>query len=301
MSLIFVLLAGIFGAAVNYCLRKNFEHQRSAQGYLSIYFIFSFLIALVLRFEINMQSFSWVMGSIGVVAGMLNLLMMFLVARALQLGPSGLTFAFQNSSSMFPALFLFFLFGRSFGFELHLPLIIGFCCLVLGLFHSSRKESLSKDPSRFATWALLAIAIFFVQGIILSIFQWRTLLLEVPKESHCLIPWTCSIQEDAWFMPGFFFVPAIVQTVIFYFSERRGLSSREIYLGTIAGILNGAATFCLLMATKDASESFRPILFPIFAVTVIFLCNLWGKRFYQEPIDWKGMSLCLAGVLIGSL
>jgi drug/metabolite transporter (DMT)-like permease len=102
-------------------------------------------------------------------------------------------------------------------------------------------------------------------------------------------------------MPGFFIVPALVQSVLFFTSERRWFSSRELALGAIAGVLNGGSTFCLLMAARDSDPSMRAILFPLFAVTVIFLCNLWGKRFYKESINWKGMTLCLAGVFIGSL
>ncbi len=231
-------------------------------------------------------------------------MMMLLIAYAVQIGPSGLTFAFQNSASMVPAFFLFFLFGASFGFHLQWPLIIGFIFLTAGIFLSLIQEknsaSFLTSASHFGKWLLVAVAIFLIQGLILSIFQWRSLLLQFPK-SHVLIPWACSIQEDMWFMPGFFLVPALVQSVRFYLSERRWFYYKEIFLGIIAGLLNGGATFCLLMATRDPGLKFRPVLFPLFAVTVILLCNLWGKKFYQERLDWRGVVLCLAGVLISSL
>ena len=308
MSLMLVLIAALLAAGVNFCLRKNFERQRSANGYLALYFVFSFLISFAFRRNFDLHSFSAVMISVGMVAGILNLLMMCLVARALKIGPSGLTFAFQNSGSMFPSLLLYILFGRAFGFNFDIPLWIGFLCVGTGLFLSvwkpkgNAKEVLteSKLPSRTLLWVVLALAIFAIQGIILSIFQWRSLLLEYPAKCHFLLPWTCSAQEDLWFAPAFFLLPALLQSLFFGFSERRWLSQREFILGTIGGLLNGGSTFCLLLATRYAGSGFRPILFPLFAVGVIFLCNLWGKKFYQEPIEWKGLLLCMSGIFIGS-
>lgn len=301
MSLIFILLAAIFAASVNFCLRKNLEYQKSAQGYLALYFVFSFIVALIFRMDFDLGSFNLAVSSIGVISGILNLLMMLMTALALRAGPSGLTFAFQNSGSMVPAFLLFILFGTSFGFNLGLPVLIGFSCLALGLFISMRTGPSSQTTHSFGKWIALAIGILLIQGTILSIFQWRSLLLSYPAGSHFLLPWSFSTKEDSWFMPGFFIVPAFVQSIVFFVTERRWFSSKEALLGIIAGILNGGATFCLLMAARENSPAIRPILFPLFAVSVILLCNLWGKYFYQERIHWKGMTLCLAGVFIGSL
>ncbi len=305
MALIFVLVAAIFAAATNLCLRKNFEFSKSAKGYLSLYFIFSFLISFAFRSDLDISSFSPVMASIGVISGLLNLLMMLLVARAVQIGPSGLTFAFQNSGSMLPSLLLFFLFGAPFGFKLPLTLLLGFFCVFAGLFLSVRSDKKPTDfgisSVHFRQWIFFAILVFLMSGLILSIFQWRSLLLTPNSQTHCLIPWSCSLQEDLWFMPGFFFVPTLVQSAIFYFSEKRWFTSKEMLLGFLGGVFNGSATFFLLLATRITTQNFRPILFPLFAIAVIFLCNLWGKKIYQEPIEWKGLLLCLAGVFIGSL
>ncbi len=300
ISFVIVLLAALFAAIVNFCLRKNSEFQKSPRGYLALYFVVSFLTSFIFH-ELNFRSISYKIGAIGIAAGLLNLLMMLLIARAVQIGPSGLTFAFQNSASMFPALFLFFVFGKSFGFTMHANLIVGFCLLTIGLFLLVRKEKISIKSFPFKNWLVLAIGILLIQGIILSIFQWRTLLLECPAQNHLLIPWNCSIAEDRWFMPGFFLIPAVMLLVSFFFRERRWFSSRELLLGIIAGIFNGGATFCLLLATRVANPNFRPILFPLFACAVIFLCSLWGKKYYREPIEWGGMAICLVGVLIGSL
>ncbi len=305
MAIIFVLLAGIFGSIVNYCFRKNFEKQTSAKGYLALYFIFSFAISFLFNSGLSFDSFSMVMSSVGVLAGSLNLLMMLFVAVALRIGPSGVTFAFQNSAAIFPTLFLFLLFGRSYGFDLTTASMIGFTCLLIGLFLSARKTSQGSTNAlhkkSFTQWIILAISVFLIQGLILSIFQWRTLLLCPQANPHVLIPWSCSKLEDSWFMPAFFLIPALFQTISFWLSERRWFTKRELMLGTAAGLFNGSGTFCLLLATKFAGPEARMILFPLFAVTVILLCNLWSKYFYREPIEWTGLTLCLAGVFIAAL
>ncbi|MBS0625094.1 MAG: hypothetical protein JSS32_03505 [Verrucomicrobia bacterium] len=297
MAYLFIFFAAVCAASVNFCLRKNLESQKSAAGYLALYFIFSFLVSLLLRSEFDWASFSWTLCSTGILAGSLNLLMMFLMAKALKVGPSSLTFAFQNSASVFPALLLFLLFGSQFGFHLNAFLILGSLCLVAGLFLSIRKDFKTTSSK---TWLLLALTIFLLQGTILSIFQWRVLLQQYPAESHFLIPFSCSPREDEWFMPGFFWIPALAQTLIFFSVEKRWFSKKELFLGTVGGAFNAGSTFCLLLATKIADDHSRSLLFPLFAILVIFLCNLWGKRLYKEPIDWKGTALCLGGVLIAA-
>lgn len=305
MALLFVFFAAILASTVNYCLRKNLEYQKSARGYLTLYFIASFAISFLFYSDLKLESFTWAIPSIGAVAGMLNFTMMFVLAKALKVGPSGLTFAFQNAGSMFPAIFLFFLFGSPFGFVITWQVLVGFFILGIGLFLSARTQQQAKAQQlhsyAFSTWLTYAGIIFFIQGLILSIFQWRCLLLEHPACSHVLIPWNFSTAQDSWFMSGFFFIPALFQTAIFAIKEKRWFSSTELFLGIISGLLNGGATFFLLSATKHADGNIKAIMFPFFAVSVIFICSLWGRKLYQERVNWLGMALCIGGVLLGSL
>lgn len=301
MALIYVFIASLLAAIVNFCLRKNAEQQKSAQGYLTLYFTSSFLISFFLA-EATIDNFRFVIPSVGAIAGILNFMMMGLLSLALHIGPSGLTFSFQNSASIFPSLSLFLIFGSPLGFNMNYFILIGFCLLVAGLFLAARIQNNSTWPrATYVKWLLLVIAIFCIQGVILSLFQWRCLLLLDNVQDHPLIPWKCAIQEDAWFMPGFFFIPTILQLFIFGFYERRWPSFRESFLGLMGGLFNGGATCFLLMATQQANPNEKMILFPLFAVCVICLCNLWGKALYDERIYWPGMLLCLAGVFIGSL
>lgn len=301
MGLLYISIASILSTVANLCLRKNAEQQKSANGYLTLYFVSSFLISFAVA-NVSIDNFRFVMPSIGAIAGILSLLLMGLLSLALQIGPSGLTFSFQNSASIFPSLSFFFIFGPPFGFNINFYMLFGFCLIIVGLFLSSRKQNDQSLPNiHLIRWLALAIAIFFIQGLILSLFQWRTLLLLNHAPEHPLIPWKCCLSEDNWFMPAFFFIPAILQALIFGVKEKRCLSLRETLLGAIAGLLNGGATFLVLMATKYTQSSEKMILFPWYAVSLIFLCHLWGKFFYKEKIYWPGMLLCLSGIFIGLL
>lgn len=298
-SLIYVFIASLLAATVNFCLSKNAERQKSSMGYLTIYFASSFLISFFVA-DVSMEHFHFVMPSIGAVAGILNLVMMGLVALAIKKGASGLTFSFQNSASVLPALSLFLIFGSPFGFDMNFTLVLGFFLIIAGLFISSRNPN-DKDLQRSFRWFALVIAIFLIQGLILSLFQWRCLLLAEHPQDHPFLPWICEIQEDAWFMPSFFLIPTLLQALMFGVNERRWFSRRELFLGLMGGLLNGGATFFLLLATKTAVSNDKMILFPLFAVSVITLCNLWGKAFFGERIHWPGLLLCIAGVFISSL
>lgn len=308
MALIYVVIAATFASIVNFCMRKNLEHSNSIKGYFTLYFIFSFLTSFFVHRKLKLEYFSFIMSSVGITAGLLNFLMMILVARSLQVGPSSLTFTFQNSAAIFPPLFLFLLFGKDFGFIFPIPAALGFILLVFGLILLARRQKYrlaetgeKESPKNFMQWLSLVLLIFCIQGIILSIFQWRNLLLLENLETHVLIPWHLAMHEDQWFMPGFFLFPAILQSIIFGISEKRWFTLREVYLGILGGLLNGGATFFLLVSTKHATIEEKIILFPLFEVSVIFLCSLWGKKIYQESIYWPGLILCFVGVFLGSL
>jgi len=235
----------------------------------------------------------------GCVGGILIFFMMRLIARALQLGPFGLTFAFQNSGCVLPILLLVFLFGRSYGFSLTTYALIGLSCVIIGMFFLSRSNELTSNVS-IKKWLGMALIIFFIQGFVLFLFQWRCLLFVYPANSHPLIPWNCGVEQDIWFMGGLYLMPALLQAFQFGWSERRWFSRREAALGISGGVLNGGSTFCLINATKFASGTESTILFPLFSVGVIVLCSVWGWKINHEKINWIGLLLCIAGVIVGA-
>ncbi len=305
MAFVYITIASTMAALVNLCLRKNIQYGGSIKSYLCLYFWFSFLSSFFLFQSPRMESFSTLMTTAGSVTGILNYIMIVLVAKAVLIGPSGLTFAFQNSGSILPAFALFVLFGASFGFVISVPLLIGFCSILCGLFLSSRKQKDVSDhqpkKSNFFQWFSLAIIIFFVQGVILTLFQWKELLYLCEPKAHVLLPWRCINDDQQWFLPGFFFIPSLIQTWVFVVGEKRWFSLKEGIFGTAAGVLNGGAAFFLLFGLEHASGGEKLILFPLFSIMVIFFCDLWGRMIYKEKIHWVGTALCAAGVLIGAL
>lgn len=294
MSLLIVLGAAILAAISNFFLRKNQENKGSSLGYLVHFYLFSLLICFFLAPRLFSTSWSPVLTTMGGIAGALNVLMMILTARALLTGPPGLTFAFQNAGAIFPSFFLFFLFGPTFDFYLSSYHLIGVLALLIGLYLGARTKNNAFAP--FKKWILYASSTFFIQGIILSIFQWRCLLFSIPSKEHPFIPWSCLPEEDVWFIPGFFIVATLLMSLLFIFKERRFFRATEFFYGMLGGVFNGATTFLLLLATNYAVAAQKAILFPFFAVGVIFFCSVWGKALYQEKVNWFAIALCIFGV-----
>lgn len=301
MIVVYILSAAIFAAFANYFLRRNLEKGGTSNAFLSLYFLISLCFSILVTPELFQSKFSILMVSLGCICGFLNFVMMRLTARSLEIGPPGLTFTFQNASCVLPGLLLCLLFGSTFGFLLTPWLVAGFLLIVLGLYFSTRnygKLKEKKNPN-FRRWLLFVLILLLVQGIILSIFQWRVWLFACPVDSHWLIPWSCMPEEDIWFMPAFFAVPTVLQLIVFWKKEGRKFSSGEFRYGSFAGVLNGLAMLLLLLATKSEGVLNKGMLFPLFTVSVILFCNLWGMKLYKEQVNWTGILCCIAGVIIG--
>lgn len=299
MTILLVLAASTAAASVDYLTKKNQDRIGSAQGYLVIYFVFSLLFAFLIHFK-RYEHISWQLFGVGAFAGALNFLLMVFVTKALKFGPPGLTFAFLNASAILPSVLLYAVFGPAFQFHMPPTLIIGLCLVVIGLFWSAYQKETLIFPS-YRKWVLCAVSAFFIQGLILSIFQWRCLFTNTVFPPHRLIFIICSEQDDLWFMPGLFVTATCLNAIYFLVSQKRLFRKPEMFYGIGAGMLNGVSTYCLLLGALFATPAQRRVLFPLFAICVIILCNIWGKLLYQERVNWKAISLCAMGVLIGSL
>lgn len=237
------------------------------------------------------------MSAIGIVVGLLISALMFAIGKALQRGPSGLTFSFQNSGAILPPLLLSAIFHKPFGFSLSFGNCIGIVLVVLGLFWAAWGHSKSSIRK---TWIAYAILTFILQGLILSIFQWRCFFMQEGLPSHRLIPFSCTPNADLWFMPALFFSSWIYQLICFSYSEKRLPYFVEFIGGGLGGIANGLSTFFLLRATSIASMEEKIMLFPLFTVVVVLLCNLYGRMFYQEKVLWKANTLSVLGIFLGT-
>lgn len=300
LSSFFYLVLGSFAISIsNYAMTITLRKKATIGGYLSIFFFVTFLSASYLNHIFSFQNpFSLPMASLGGITGLLMIVLMFGIGRSLQRGPSALSFAFLNSGSIIPPILMALLFGAAFGFSVTFANLLGMGITVAGLFWAARnnlKGNLSFE------WLLFALFIFLFQGLLLTLYQWRCLIITEGLPYHLLIPFHCTPQADLWFMPALFFTAALVQLFIFYISEKRMQSSVEGLGGIIGGIANGLGTFFVLRATWIATPEEKAMLFPTFAVLVILICSFAGRLFYKERINWLATVFLILGILIGTL
>ncbi len=293
----FSFLAAGSGALNNYFYKKSTDSSTSPKAFLFTFYTVSLLSALVLNPSLFTDAWDIIPFLVGGFAGLLNVVLMILISNALQTGSSGLTFAFQNASSIFPNLILFALFGSAFGFIVTPYQLVGMTLVLGGLFLGAGVTGKIKVSKR---WIGYALGCFVVQALILTIFQWRCLLFCSVPQSHFLIPVAYPATADCCFMPGFFLIALVFASMLFLQSNDK-LSANQIYYGSLSGVANGLSTFFLLLATTHATPMEKGIIFPLFAVGVIILCNLWGRWFYKEPINIPANAFLSGGIVVASL
>lgn len=298
-SLFGTLLAAGCAASSSFCIRKNAEYSPHANGYLWVHYFICLLLSLAIYPELFKTAWNPAMMFIGALTGLFIVVLMQITSRAISCGPTGLTFAFLNASSIFPALILFFLFGKDFGFSVTIPQIGGMLLVIGGLLLASRSNT-GKSAKISREWLKYAIACFFLQTCILTLFKWRCLLFTCDTP-HLLIPQGFTEQDDFWFMPGVFGMANLAQGILFL-RERRRLQWSEMGFGVLGGIANASSTILLLLSTKWAnSPTENALLFPIFAVATLVSCNLWARAFYKEEFNILANALCCIGIFIGSI
>lgn len=303
-SIIFTSFAFLCAAFTNLAFRKNSEKDptSTSSGYLFLFYLFSFVTALVLSMEVVEIRFNLLSFLFGAVVGVLNVLLMYLTSKALNSGPAGLTFAFQNASAIFPALVLYAILGTNYGFSCTSFQLIGMSLVVFGLILGTKGTSQQKSTTKVTwKWLKYAVLCFSVQIMALTIMQGRCVFFEGAPFHGAFAFLAHPDVEDIWFMPGMFGTALCIQSVVF-FREKRVLSRAEIKYGIIGGIANCGSTCLLLLATNYAHmPSEKAILFPLFAIGTIVLCNLWANRLYQEKFNYTSCAICSLGILVGSI
>lgn len=300
-SIIFTCLAAGSAATSNLFFRQYSPHakENNVDGYLLCFYFFSFLSSFIFFPHIFTSSFSPIVALIGGCVGLLNVLLMQLTSKALSKGPSGLTFAFQNASSIFPGILLFLFFGLDFGFSYSFFQFGGTVMVLLGLFlgtNSFSKTSIA--PS--SKWLKYALACFMVQVLALTLIQGRCLLFDCEESETFISHFAITEADDVWFMPSQFGLASFLQLCLF-FRKRRPLQKTAITYGCSTGIANFSSTCFLLLATKLALPFEKGILFPCFSVATIILCNLWANMIYKEKFNVPSNVLCALGIFMGVL
>lgn len=299
-ALILTFFAACFAALSNFFFRKNSDgvSQASSYGYLLCFYFLSLLLSFIVFPQVWHTPFNLPMLIIGACVGVANVGVMVFTGQALQRGPAGLTFAFQNVSSLLPGLLLFFLFGPAFGFMFTSMKVFGIFLVLIGLFMGANLNKNGQPLSR--SWLIFALSCFAFQALALTLIQWRCLLFGCDENSHMLLPTALNESADAWFMPGQFGAAFLVQGLLFY-SEKRSLQSREVLFGSLGGIANGITTCLLLLSTKWAMPLEKTILLPCFAAGTIVLCNFWASRVYKERFNIPSNVACSLGIFLGTM
>lgn len=299
MAIEWILLAAACASFSDYLMRRSVDGRGSVAFFLVIQLFLSFLLAIVLH-PIRLHDYSWSngMAAFGFVGGIILGMMMKSLGKALELGPSGLTFATINSASVMPGLMLALIFGTAFECSYTRAHAIGSLMVVSGLFWAGSTTGQMVDKRKWLFFALLA---FFLQSVGLVWMQWHALFINYPATPGLLLHFDVEATESQWFLPMLFLGAFFIQ-LLSVLRRRRDIPNKKAVInGSLGGVFNGAATFFLMTATECATGLQQAMLFPIFAVTVIVLCNLWGQLVYKEKVNWWANALCIIGLFIGTL
>ena len=111
-----MVLAGLCVAASNYCMRKSIDAGGSSKAFLMVQLSLTFVVAFLLN-PVRSGDYSWStsMALFGFLGGLVLAFMMISLGKAVESGPSSLSFSVLSSATVMPALFMVLFFGGGFG------------------------------------------------------------------------------------------------------------------------------------------------------------------------------------------
>ena len=286
IATLIVLLASTLAAIYNYLLRKSSDSPKNVQNFVVMVLASSFLFSLV--FENGFLS-SWLISGLAVFSGLLVSLIFLSLPKAFSSGPSGLTIAIFQSACLLPPVLMASIFGCRCGFTYTVFHFSGAVLVLFGLLLSALKGP--KQPIN-RKWGFYMATIFLSQALILTIYQYKALLVKPGLPEHLLI---AQVAVD-WYFP-LMFLSALVFT-LFLKSEKLSFNKKELVQGLAGGFFNAGNSLLLLLGLIVATPFEIPFLVPVNAVGTIFLCNLWSQWFFKEKIHWLGSSIALLGILL---
>jgi hypothetical protein len=291
MGALLALIAGMFIPITNLTVRKSVDLGGSAKGYFVFQMAASFLFALFLG---PLRKGEWAIPAsaafLGILAGLILSVMLYSLGRAVEKGPSGLTFAILNSATVMPGLLMALAFGSVFGFIYNGWHALGSLLVIGGLFWAAQGLQGMKEMRQ---WLIFATLMFTFHVLLLSLYQWKAMVMRLPNPMEQM--------KSEWFTPFMFLASGIVQTVIYFRSPRPSLKLGEVGYGVAGGLSNLLCTFFIIWATEAATPLENAVIFPIFSVVGIIFTNLWGQKLYQEEVNWRACQLCAFGLIVGTV
>lgn len=299
MGIQFMILAGLCIALSNLCMRKSIDAGGSTKAYLMVQLSLSVLVMILLN-PVRTGTFTWdtSVALFALSGGVLLAGVMGFMGKALENGPPGLSVAMVNCSSVMPILMLVLFFGSRFGFHYTLWNGLGSLLVISGICWAGWDGSAMANKKKWLTFISLA---FLAHVAYLVFLNWRALFINYPGETGLGFSFTSLQASMQWFMPMVFLAAAAIQTYVFFTQEKRKPNPSELRFGLLGSLANAGGAFLMIKAVEVATPFEHAMLFPIFSVTVIIGCNLWGTWLYKEQVNWKANSLCLAGLLLGTI
>lgn len=294
-----MIFAACCVALSNLFMRKSIDDGGTTKGFLVFQMAMALVVALLLN-PVKTGNYA-VNGPIvmfGLVAGMILSFMLFFLGRSLEKGPSGLTFSILNAATVMPGIVMASMFGILYGFPYTAWHAVGSIVVLVGLFMAGKGLQSWQDRKK---WMLFAFSMFCLHILILVLFQWRALLLNLPDPSVVSSFFTAEQIKSQWFSPMMFLAAFLIQLLFFLRYERRLPRMKEASYGIVGGVMNGLCTYFMIWSTEVAGPLENAIIYPIFSVMGIFLSNLWSQKLYQEKVDWKACQFCAAGLVIGTV
>lgn len=298
MGILYGLIAASFASLSNFSMRKSFDKGGTTKAFLMIQLSIACLIAFLLN-PVRTGNYDWSMqmGFLGIASGLIFGCFMLSLGRALENGPPGLTIAALNASTVTPAIIMS-LFFSNFGYHYTIWHGIGSLLVIMGLFWAGWELTGIQNKTK---WIFFAVGAFCLHALYLIIMQWRAMIIYNSSAQGFFQIMTAEQAQSQWFLPLTFFSAAALQAIVFFTSERRMPIKGEWNFGAIGGIANSICTLFLLWATETATSWQSAMLFPIFSVMIIILCNAWGQLLYQEKVNWKACNLCVFGLIVGTV
>lgn len=307
MALFFMALGGLLIALANLCMRKAIEAGGHARSYILIQLALSGLWTLIAgplfahNFAIDSATIFY-----GLAAGIgLGLFMKFL-GIAMARGPSSLTVAFINGSTIFPALILYLLLGRTWGFDYNLQSALGATTLLAALFWATKKDAAKEGKERAPymkasrRWLIATLGCFSAHIFMLLVVQFRSLSLQDALPSHALIL-PSSTGTAGFFLPLMFACAWTLQALDAWRITTPPPSRKEWFFGALGGIANGTSIQLVAFGTLKAQMWEISMLFPLYSVSIMVTCNIWSALLYRERVFWPASFLAMAGIALGSI
>ncbi len=299
MGIQLMLLAGLCIALSNLCLRRSIDAGGTSKAYLMMQLGLSVFVMIFLG-PIRTGNYAWdpSMAIFALVGGVLLACVMGFLGKAFENGPPGLSVAMLNCSSVMPILMLVILFGAQFGFYYTLWNAIGSVLVIIGICWAGWGGGEMASRRRWLTFVSLA---FLAHVAYLIFLNWRALFINFPGKQGLGFAFAPEVASMQWFMPVVFLTAAIIQAFLFFSQEKRMPNRSEFSYGMVGSVAHGVGAFAMLRATEVATSLEHAMLFPMFSVTIILGCNLWGKWLYKEQVNWKANAVCIGGLLLGTV